>query len=174
MEYIPQLRKEVEELTQRKQQLDPTALITSKNDDVVFSQAPAAWSSVNAASSSTTTSSFSTTTTSHDKPSFAAWSVQVNELGNGEISIQISTSKFLINTFIPISEVLRMLEEEDRLIVIGVSSSDSCAGRVFYHIHLMEEDPYTHKIECELLRKKLLSSCQKWEEMCLWMITQGT
>ncbi|KAL8158559.1 hypothetical protein V2J09_000096 [Rumex salicifolius] len=141
IKYIPDLRNQVESLTQRKQQLLlSTTKPTPTSDDVVFA------------------------------PPVASWLVDAVEVGDGEVSILISTAA---PSTIPISYVLHLLEEEG-LAVVGVSSSESPSGRLFYHIHLHRLEEGRHEMDSEMLRMKLMSSGRKWDDMCLWMMTQRT
>ncbi|KAL8128831.1 hypothetical protein V2J09_017986 [Rumex salicifolius] len=150
VKYIPELQKEVQVLVHRKEQLLPESTPNSVN--------------------------FSLSQAASDKKSCStrcSSSVQATRLGNGQISVQISTPKSFLTTLIPISEVLREVEEEDGLVVIDVSSSESAVERVFHHFHLMALQASQKVINCELLKEKVLSQCHMWEQLCLWMISQG-
>ncbi|KAL8172184.1 hypothetical protein V2J09_023988 [Rumex salicifolius] len=112
IKYIPELQNQVQELIEKKEKLLPRATTS------VFSQAYINKTSISSSSS------------------VMPISVEAIQLGNGEISIQISALKSNA-IVVPVSEVLRELEEEDDVVVVDVSSSESSVGRVFHRIHLM-------------------------------------
>ncbi|XP_056690648.1 transcription factor bHLH101-like isoform X2 [Spinacia oleracea] len=118
LEYIPQLQKQVEDLTHKKEVflsklsvLQGNAVHEQKQNECIVSKET------------------------------ASCSISANKLGDKEMVIQISTFERL-----SISHVLLLLEKNGYL-VIDVSSFQSFGGTTFYNIHLWMEGSYVVKFD---------------------------
>ncbi|XXG41356.1 hypothetical protein AAC387_Pa01g1833 [Persea americana] len=137
LKYIPELKKQVERLTQRKEEIlsqissqsDLTHLIKGRKD-------------ANGPLGSSSFPSISTT--------------QVDER---EVVVQICASDI---QSIALSEIVSKLEEEG-LEIQNASSFTAVGAKVFHNLHLQMEDSV--KIECGLLSEKLMSFYRNKEEL---------
>ncbi|KAB1222198.1 Transcription factor ORG2 [Morella rubra] len=131
LKYIPELQQQVMELIQKKEELLST--ISSQAKETAREKQPK-----RIARSTVAT-------------------VSASRLDDGEVVIQVSTSKVHETA---LSEILLNLEE-DGLLLLNASSFESSGGRVSYTLHLQVlqqvEGSDHEKLECEILREKLMS-----------------
>ncbi|XP_021835244.1 transcription factor ORG2-like [Spinacia oleracea] len=143
LEYIPELQKEVEKLTHKKEVfLSKMSALQGNAGEFIQEQRQ------NKSITKDTTSC----------------SISTNKLGDKEMVIQVSTFER-----ISISEVLLLLEKNGYL-VIDVSSFQSFGGRTFYNIHLWTEGTQgSYNVNFEKLNEVLLSSLQEQKQKQMQM-----
>uniref|UniRef100_A0A803MM24 BHLH domain-containing protein n=2 Tax=Chenopodium quinoa TaxID=63459 RepID=A0A803MM24_CHEQI len=133
LEYIPQLQKQIEDLTHKKEGFtSKMSAILGNSGEFIQEQ-----KHKRKCTTKETTSC----------------SISSNKLGDKEMVIQISTYER-----ISVSEVLLHLEKNG-YVVIDVSSFQSFGGTTFYNIHLWMEGSYV--VSIEKLNETLLSMLQK-------------
>ncbi|KAJ1404255.1 Myc-type, basic helix-loop-helix [Sesbania bispinosa] len=132
LKYIPELQKQVEGLTKKKEEI---LLRISKQGDAVISKE-------------------SQRKIVHSK-SNSGFVVSTSRLSDSEASIQISS--YTLHK-IPLSEILLCLEN-DGLVLLNSSSSETFGGRTFYNLHFQVDK--TQRLESEVLYEKLLSIIDK-------------
>ncbi|XP_019263243.1 PREDICTED: transcription factor ORG2-like [Nicotiana attenuata] len=110
-EYIPELKKEIERLSQTKE------LFLSKKADILVQPN-------NTNSQRNTTSSASST------------SISASSVCNGQVLVQISTTQ--TNDF-PISEAFQNLEE-DGFLLLNATSFKSSGDKIFHNLHFQVDD----------------------------------
>ncbi|XP_065856668.1 transcription factor ORG2 [Euphorbia lathyris] len=133
LKYIPEVQKQVERLSERKEEL--ISKIYKENQMI----------------------------NQHRKTTKKATDqslVSATKLTDTEVVVQISTYTNAVQTC-PLSEILCFLEEEEGLSLINSSSFQSFLGNTFYTLHLQVEGQY--RLECEALSEKLVSLYEKRE-----------
>ncbi|GAB4843933.1 hypothetical protein Ancab_013897 [Ancistrocladus abbreviatus] len=141
VKYIPELQKEVESLAERKEKL-----LLNNSGSLALQSA----GNVNHPQ-------LKQRERESEVEGSLLCAVSLSRLGDKEFGIQISTleTERYRTSF---SDMLQLLEQNG-LLVMGMSSFQSCAGRVFYNIHLQVEE--TCMMSCESLREMLLSLYNK-------------
>ncbi|XP_048496544.1 transcription factor bHLH101-like [Beta vulgaris subsp. vulgaris] len=129
VEYIPELQKEVDDLTRKRNELLPKVSALQGN------------------ASDFTPDKKQKICTSNETMSC---SISANKLGDKEMVIQISAFER-----ISLSEVILLLEKNGYA-VIDISSFQSFGGTTFYNIHLRMEGSYT--VNFDTVNEALLSS----------------
>ncbi|XP_061367853.1 transcription factor ORG2-like [Gastrolobium bilobum] len=132
LNYIPDLQQQVEGLARKKEEI---SLKISQQGNAVISEE-------------------SKRKIAHYNSDFV---VSVSRLNDSEASIEISSYKV---HKIPLSEMLLCLEN-DGLVMLNASSSETFGGRIFYNLHFQVDN--THGLESEILSEKLLSIFEKKE-----------
>ncbi|KAM7271262.1 hypothetical protein ACFE04_030476 [Oxalis oulophora] len=138
LKYIPDLQEEVERLIQKKEDL--LSKISNRNQYCINVQEKKPSSNIFLGSST----------------------ISASKLSENEVLVQISTfKKIVIQT--PLSKILQNLEEEEEeeglFLINGSSFESSGEERIFHNLHLQTEKSY--KLDCEVLRQKLLSLYEK-------------
>ncbi|KAK7278960.1 hypothetical protein RJT34_24001 [Clitoria ternatea] len=126
LKYIPELQQQVEGLTKKKEEI---LLRISHQGDAVINKE-------------------SERKISHHNLGFA---VSTSRLSDNEVAIQISSS---IVHKISLSDILLCLEN-DGLVILNVSSSETYGERIFYNLHI-QVDKF-QRLESKILSEKLLS-----------------
>ncbi|KAM7505253.1 hypothetical protein LguiB_004157 [Lonicera macranthoides] len=137
VKYIPELQIEVEKLIQKKEEL--SSRISKQQENSILPQKRRRKCSF------TNGTSLSV--------------VSASQISASEMVVQISTVK--ANKCL-LCEALHKLEE-DGLLLLNGSSFESFGERVFHNLHFQVQG--NNKIECEMLREKLLSMYEKREEI---------
>ncbi|KAJ1404254.1 Myc-type, basic helix-loop-helix [Sesbania bispinosa] len=132
VKYIPELQKQVNGLTKKKEEI---LLRISKQGDAVINKE-------------------TQRKIVHSK-SNSGFVVSTSRLNDSEASIQISS--YTVHK-IPLSEILLCLEN-DGLVLLNASSSETFGGRTFYNLHFQVDK--TQRLESEVLYEKLLSIIDK-------------
>ncbi|KAG8372089.1 hypothetical protein BUALT_Bualt12G0030200 [Buddleja alternifolia] len=133
LKYVPELQKEVERLTQRKE-----TLINSNNNTSIQEQDSSLFNKNHRTKTSTKSSSSS------------AAVVSSTRISDREIVIQISMPRVEKNSF---CEAIMNLEEEGFL-VLNASCFESFEGRVFCNLHLLQARG-SQMMDAEMLKKKI-------------------
>ncbi|XP_019256424.1 PREDICTED: transcription factor bHLH100-like [Nicotiana attenuata] len=136
IKYIPDLKKEVERLTQKKEDLTLRS-IPKKEYSADFNKQTIIKGGIQ--------SSLSV--------------ISANQVGNGEVIIHISILKTNKSSF---AEAVSELEEEG-LLLLNSSSFETLGDRVFYNLHFQAQG--TLPIKVQILRDKLLSYYEKEDKL---------
>ncbi|XP_013467287.2 transcription factor ORG2 isoform X5 [Medicago truncatula] len=131
LKYIPELQNQVEGLIKRK-------------DEILLRLSPQVEEFILSKESQRKKHSYN-----------SGFVVSTSWLNDSEITIQISC--YTVHK-IPLSEILMCLEN-DGLLLLNLSSSQTFGGRVFYNLHFQVDK--THRLESDILNEKLLSVMDK-------------
>ncbi|KEH41324.1 transcription factor ORG2-like protein [Medicago truncatula] len=131
LKYIPELQNQVEGLIKRK-------------DEILLGLSPQVEEFILSKESQRKKHSYN-----------SGFVVSTSWLNDSEITIQISC--YTVHK-IPLSEILMCLEN-DGLLLLNLSSSQTFGGRVFYNLHFQVDK--THRLESDILNEKLLSVMDK-------------
>ncbi|XP_042514387.1 transcription factor ORG2-like [Macadamia integrifolia] len=138
LKYIPELQKQVERLKQRKDEILASVYNRGNSKGPIDKQRNGII-----------------------KKSLPT--VSVSQVDEGEVLIHICSCK---NTRSPFSEILQNLEDEGLQVLnvfASVSSSSSSGEVLIYNLHLKMRE--NQRLDCNLLRQKLLSMCENKEEL---------